>query len=42
MKYAELQYHGEVSVNDIAEVVFDSLPPQSVLDMLANLGIPYK
>ncbi len=42
MKYAELQYHGGLSVNDIAEVVFHDKPPQSVLDKLQNLGISYR
>lgn len=42
MKYAELQYHGGLSVNDIAEVVFHDKPPQNVLDILQNLGILYR
>ncbi len=30
MKYAELQYHGGLSVSDVAEVVFHHKPPPSV------------
>lgn len=42
VSYLEMQYHGGVTVDDIAEVGFDRPPPQSVADALAARGIPWR